>query len=82
MLGVLHRVGLASLTIHFYLFSIAPLSTILLGRTHEDRLDTISDILEPLSDPGANTHLLLTLLDGVLIALMPELGEKAQATYE
>lgn len=54
--------------------TLAPLSALLLGPDEDTRQRTIRDIVDPLSSPECNVHLLVFLLDAIVLAIFPELG--------
>jgi len=54
------------------------LSPILLGPKTKD--ETIRGVLDPLSSPECNAHLMLFVLDAILMTVFPELGELTDAS--
>ena len=49
-------------------------ASLVLGPDSATQRRTISDILDPLSSPECNVHLLIMLFDAILLAIFPELG--------
>ncbi|KIJ45490.1 hypothetical protein M422DRAFT_250809 [Sphaerobolus stellatus SS14] len=49
-------------------------ASVILGPDSAAQRRTISDILDPLSSPECNVHLLILLFDAILLCIFPELG--------